>query len=292
MNIIFATSAEKQLGTASDLVWRERLQSQGVTVEYAIWTDPNVDWSRADAVMVRSTWDYHNRLSEFLNWAERVDQLTCLINPAETLIWNSSKTYLADLEKRDCLVVPTAFAETMPDAVAVARKWLNTYGEIVVKPAVTANSYLTFRIQHASQIERALEQALQRKPILIQPFIASVQTDGEISLIFFRSQTWEFSHATLKCPNVGDFRVQEDHGGTTVYFRPDPSLIQRGIQIASALPVQALYARIDLLNWKRNAQISEVELIEPDLYLQLKDSKFDQLERRQIEGWINRSVRT
>jgi glutathione synthase/RimK-type ligase-like ATP-grasp enzyme len=79
----------------------------GIDAQPAIWDDASVDWSAYDLCVVRSTWDYHNRLEEFLAWTETVSTKTQLWNSPDTIRWNAKKTYLQELADSGISIVPT-----------------------------------------------------------------------------------------------------------------------------------------------------------------------------------------
>jgi hypothetical protein len=79
----------------------------------------------------------------------------------------------------------------------------------------------------------------------------------------------EYSHAVVKRPRSGDFRVQEYHGGET---RPCGSPPAGAIELAqaalAAAPAHATYARVDIVpDDEGTLRIMELELIEPALFL-------------------------
>jgi glutathione synthase/RimK-type ligase-like ATP-grasp enzyme len=97
---------------------------------------------------------------------------------------------------------------------------------------------------------------------MCQPFLPQI-ADGEISLIYFNKQ---FSHALLKVPKAGEFRVQEEFGGAIIALKPDEKLLAVGDKIISAVSDDLLYARVDLVPYENDFALMELELIEPALY--------------------------
>ena len=76
-------------------------------VEVRYWDDASVDWGRFDTVLIRSTWDYVDHLDDYLAWAEHVESVTRLLNPASVVRWNTDKRYLAELGTVGIPIVPT-----------------------------------------------------------------------------------------------------------------------------------------------------------------------------------------
>jgi hypothetical protein len=120
--VLLATCAEIPDGDEDERVGIAALRAAGVDAVPSVWDDPSVDWSAADLVVVRSTWDYARRHDEFLQWAGSVPQLA---NPAPMLEWNSDKTYLRTLAEAGLPVVPTTWYVPGDDVAAspTARWW-------------------------------------------------------------------------------------------------------------------------------------------------------------------------
>jgi hypothetical protein len=269
MKIVFATCLEIPQGTEDDLLLRRKLESDGHHVDVHVWTDPQVSWHDYDICLIRSTWDYHKKLSEFLDWAQRVSQRTRLVNPLSVLKWNCDKNYLLEFHGKGLPIVPTFIAKEKEVALQEGARLLGQSRQIIVKPTISATADLTFVVRDEIQLEAGVRAVLARGPVMLQPFLPSVLTDGELSLIYFYSadeKKLTYSHAVLKTAKAGDFRVQSDFGGKSESLKPPAVAHQLADQIAARLPRETCYARIDLLDWKTQPLIGEVELIEPDLF--------------------------
>lgn len=207
------------------------LGEHGIHAQPRIWSDPAVDWAGHDALLVRSTWDYFQRYTEFLQWYQRIDALRCPIaNPLPLLVWNSDKRYLLDLAAQGVAIVATVHARGGELDAALAPM----QGEVVVKPSVSGGAWHTVRGRIG---DAAFAQALAALPreldYLVQPFLPQVVEDGEWSLLFFGGV---YSHAVLKKPAQGDYRVQTYFGGSADLSEPpaplsvDSILARTGIQ--------------------------------------------------------------
>ena len=241
------------------------LQRVGVEAGWVAWDDPGVDWSSYRAVWIRSTWDYTDRHAEFLEWADRVDLLSELWNPAPVVRWNSHKAYLLDFAERGVSVVPSelilATSTRSVEAVLAERGW----DEAVAKPAVSAGAKGTVRLTRGSpHNDEAVAEARAHGDVLIQPFIAEV-AEGETSIMVIDGRT---THAIRKIPAAGDFRVQFHLGGTEVAHEPTPDELALAACAVDAAGVELLYARVDMVTPAGEApQLMELELIEPYLFL-------------------------
>lgn len=221
-----------------------------------------VDWARYDLVVVRSPWDYFERLEEFLGWVDGVAEVSRIINPANVIRWNSHKGYLAELGAAGVPVLPTlSLPVRTPDAVAAlaATGW----DDVVLKPAVDGGARKALRAPAASaQARTHLEWILDEGDVIVQPFASGV-VEGEVSLIYFGGQ---FSHAVRKVPADGDYRVQALHGGSE--HRHAPSSAEYAVAEAAMrlAPGDLAYARVDLIDVDGQPTLMELELIEPDLF--------------------------
>ena len=245
----------------------------GAHAEVVVWNDPGVDWARFDAALLRSAWDYTERLGEFLEWIERVDELTTLLNPAPVLRFSSDKHYLVELAKAGAPVVASRFVEPGADAGAALGEFLARHdcGELVVKPAVGAGSRDTRRHARTAvdEIRSHIEWLLSaRRSVLLQPYLAAVDHEGETAVIYLGGR---FSHAVRKGPllppgaaaSAALFAPEEISPRT-----PRPAELAAAERALAALPFgELLYARIDLIHDARGTPcLLELELAEPSLF--------------------------
>lgn len=278
--IAFATHQASPELTDDDRRAVPALEAVGWAVEPVPWDRDGVAWEAYDAVILRSTWDYHLRAADFLAWTERVrSRRVPLWNPAGVARWNADKRYLRALEGAGVAVAPTEWLSRgrireIPDVLG-RRGW----HEAVVKPTVSATAHVTHRLLAGERIPRPLHDAPAGAGWMVQPFLEEVATEGEWSLVYFAAPTGalELSHAVIKRPAPGDFRVQEEHGGRAVGATPPPEVRAQADRAAATAvrlaPGPLLYARVDgVLSAGAHAPAGtfltlELELIEPALYL-------------------------
>lgn len=242
------------------------LREHGVHAQPRIWSDPAVDWAGHDALLVRSTWDYFQRYAEFQQWYRRIEALRCPIaNPLPLLAWNSDKRYLLELAAHGVAIVPTTHARggELDAALAPMR------GEAVVKPSVSGGAWNTVRGRVGSADFAEAVAALPRElDYLIQPFLPQVVEDGEWSLLFFGGV---YSHAVLKKPAQGDYRVQTYFGGSADLTEPPAQVLaaaRRALAAVAALGHRDhAYVRVDGVVVDGEFRIMELEFIEPFLHL-------------------------
>jgi len=252
----------------------------GWAVEEVSWREEGraaVDWSRFDVVVIRTPWDYQADPEAFMAVLARIAAATRLENSLALCRWNLEKTYLRALAARGVEIVPTLWrAPDAPldaalfDELAVLDGPVPT-GELVVKPVVSANADRTYRLGRGDLGARgparaAAEADLVGRAVMVQPFLSAIVSEGEYSLFAFDGV---LSHAVLKVPGPGDFRVQEEHGGRIHAVTPEPDLVAAGEAVLAALAALAetpLYARIDFVRHRGRFLLMELELIEPSLY--------------------------
>lgn len=265
--IAYATSLALKDLTEDDLTSVEPLRRRGITVVPAVWNDPKVDWKGFDLVVVRSPWDYHEHGEEFRHWFIALDRVGAQVaNPTSVLRWNLDKVYLRWIEERGGTIVPTEWVERGKEvdiaAVLARRGW----SRAVLKPTLSAsaaNTWVTSPAKAAGD-QAKVQPILERCGLMIQPFVAEIETEGEISMLFYGGK---FSHAVRKRPAAGDFRVQTDHGGTVEAATAGPTTLRAAQQIVDLRGDELLYARVDGVVVGDEFQLMEFEVLEPQLFL-------------------------
>lgn len=246
------------------------MRASGWEVVDVPWAASGVDWSSFEAVVIRSPWDYQGRPELFIDVLRKIDESAAVLhNPLEVCRWNMDKVYLRDLEARGVAIIPTQWCDSLtPDNLSCL---LDQHPRLVVKPRIGAGADDTFVLdcEQPESWREALE-TYSGKPLLVQPFLPSIQTVGEVSLFYFAGQ---FSHAIVKCPSKGDFRVQEEHGGIIRACEPTAAQLELALRAVGAVGQELLYARIDVVQLPDGSQaIIELELIEPSLYFSFDDN--------------------
>jgi hypothetical protein len=279
--------------SADDQLLLAPLAARGITAQPAAWDDPAVAWDSYDALVVRSTWNYHTSFDAFRAWIGRVDSLGVpMWNPPAILRWNASKTYLRDLAADGVSVVPTRWvadgagpelAEVLADA---------GWSDAVVKPAVSASAYETWRIARGRPTadDEARFRRIVASPAgaMVQRFLPELATNGEWSLMFIAG---EYSHAVLKRPRPGDFRVQHEHGGSAEPVVPPAHVLGAAREITMRIPGRWLYARVDGVEIGGRFVLAELELLEPSMFLKSDANAADRLAEA-ISRAVGRDVST
>jgi len=238
------------------------LAAHGAEVSPIAWTDAG-DLSGFELVLPLVAWGYHKDYQRWLALLDRAEREGWrMINPPALLRWNGDKAYLAELAERGVSTVPTLAVEACCDAdLEEARRRFDS-DWLVIKPPVSASAMGT----HCLGPNDDLPPDSRGRPMILQPLVEEIARTGEFSLMLFDGR---FSHAVVKRPKSGDFRVQEYHGGVTLPCPVPPAGAVRLAQAAlAAAAARAAYARVDIVPDDAGVlRIMELELIEPSLFL-------------------------
>lgn len=264
-------------------------------VDIVPWNMPRVDWSRYDATVISTPWDYVHQRESFFTWLDNIEQHTTVLNPPEVIRRNAHKRYLLDMQAKRVPIIPTTLVEqtdSNTDPFDIANQ--NNWNDFIIKPEVGAGASGLLRVilnndsespiqeqtwtddPHApnpldsgitTSPDRArahLTRILTQTPALIQPYLQGVE-QGETSLIYFNG---EFSHAVRKTPKETDIRVQHEFGGSYKRHTPTDAELTLATAAINAESAQHLpYCRVDCIE-SNNAQplLIELELFEPQLF--------------------------
>lgn len=273
IDVVLATCA-----ALPDLIPDERrllpaLAGRGLRAATWVWDDPAADWAGTRCCVIRGTWDYTGRRDAYLAWTERAAAQTRLFNPPAVVRWNTHKGYLDDLAARGVPVLDHVLcpAGAPADLAGLLRR--RGWTEFVLKPAVGATAREALRGTDPALGQAHLDRLLATEDMLVQPFAKSVLEDGELSLMYVEGA---FSHAVRKRAGPGDWRVQEEFGGSVEAAEPTPEEHAAAERALAAAPTGCLYARVDLVN-APTPQVIELELVEPALYFGWSDGTAETL---------------
>lgn len=238
---------------------KPELASRGAELFEASWNDPAVDWASFDAAIIGTTWDYWDHHEAFLATLEQIEAAgTPLFNSSETVRWNSRKTYLKDLKQRGALTIPTLWLNT-PKADELAKVFdeLNS-DDVVIKRQVGAGAQGQLRVKRGETLSDYAYDAM------IQPFLPTIQSEGEYSFIMIDG---ELSHCLVKRAKQGDYRIQSMYGGVETPVEPTPEDLKAARDVIATLDETPLYARVDMVRGDDGRLLlMELEMIEPYLY--------------------------
>jgi glutathione synthase/RimK-type ligase-like ATP-grasp enzyme len=278
--IALATCRDLPEGDTDDVAFAELLGAR-----YAVWDDPDLDWSAFDLVLIRSTWDYQRRRDAFVAWARGLGDR--LVNPPEVIAWNTDKRYLGDLVRAQLPVVRTMF-------VAPGQPYAPPPGEHVVKPTVSAGSRDTARFEPGEEARSAaLVRAIHAggRTAMVQPYVPSVDERGETALLYFDGA---FSHAIRKGPilEAGADPTEELFAAEEIEARQptagERAAADRVVSWATGrFGAAPAYARVDLVEGTDGRSLLlELELTEPSLFFAHADGaaeRFAEVVRRRLD---------
>lgn len=237
---------------------RAPFAAEGLTVEDVDWADENQDWSRFDAALIGTTWDYWDQPELFLRTLEQIESKTQLLNSASLVRWNSDKRYLKGLTEKGARTIPTLWIDQVgADEFKTAFEKLGS-DDLVFKRQIGAGADGQYRLSPADTLPD------MPHPMMVQPFLSKIQEEGEYSFIFIGGQ---FSHALLKQAKSGDYRIQSSYGGRETAVTPSAENLTEASWILGMLDEAPFYARVDMLRGDDDKLLlMELELIEPYLY--------------------------
>lgn len=248
------------------------LENEGLKVYRTNWDNLDFDWSSTKFVIFRTTWDYFNRFEEFSMWLEKVSLLTRLINPKELIYWNIDKHYLQDLSRKGITIPQTLFIKNHETRSLTEILSTTDWNEFILKPAVSGAARHTYKIQsdEIGKYEILFSDLISNEAMLLQEYQKQITTKGEVAFMVFGGK---FSHAILKKAKDGDFRVQDDFGGTIHPYSPSEDEIKFAERAFNACQPRPIYARIDVI-WDNNNElcVGEIELIEPELWFRMNEN--------------------
>lgn len=253
--------------TPSDRLLRDELSRRGAEVEPTVWSDRGIDWGRFDLCVLRSAWDYDLHLPEYLAWVERVGLETVLLNDPDLIPWNLDKRYLRELAARGVPIVETEFVYGGDDEPVELEPIVVRHGweETVVKPVVghSARNVASTRAATDPDAQAHLEALARTGGAMVQPLVASVREEGELSFVFADG---ECTHVVRKTPAAGEFRVQ---GGSRELVVASVSDHEQAAAVLEALDRDLLYARVDMVRAPDSRlRLMELEIVDPALYLE------------------------
>ena len=242
------------------------LEKKGLKVIRKSWDAKDFDWGQSRYAIFRSTWDYFDRLSEFFSWFEKKRKILEFINCPEIIYWNIDKHYLNDLKKSNINIPPTIFIEKGEQQSLNALFEKTEWTKAILKPAIAGAARETFLIKKQEHLnyEKELQRLIKSETMLFQEFQYQIQSKGEISLMMI---VGKFTHAVLKKAKDGEYRVQDDFGGTVEDYIPNREEIAFAEKAIAACPKETTYGRVDIFYDNHNRlSLGELELIEPELW--------------------------
>lgn len=255
MDIVFVTYEAHPEPSPNDSLVAQWLIDRGHKVRGVPWTSSVEQMARCDLAVVRSTWDYPQHPERFAQWLDDIRGRVPIANPVDLMAWNMNKRYLFELEQMGFRIPRTAVLEEASDVDRIMAAW--SVDAAVVKPLIGASGTGVHKVRRGEALD-----PFEPSQCFVQEFVEDI-ADGELSLAFFGG---EFSHAVIKIPSPGEFRINSAFGGEIREMDPDPCALDRAVEILEALPSVPLYARVDGLVIGGEFVVFELELVEPSFF--------------------------
>lgn len=249
-----------------DELVQNALLSYHLKVKRMAWDAPHFDWSSTKCVLFRATWDYYHRFAEFSKWLEQISDQTILLNSEAIIRWNIDKHYLFDLRRKGVHVAETYFIEQGVSKTLTELHEQLGWKETVLKPCVSGGARHTYHLNsnNLKPHESLFKELIAKEAMMLQPFQHNIVEKGEISMMVFNGK---FTHAILKIAKSGDFRVQDDFGGSVHDYTPSIEEIDYAENCVNTCSELPMYARVDIFEDNDGKiALAELELIEPELW--------------------------
>lgn len=272
-----------------DRLVKEALEQKGLKVIKKDWACKDFDWAACRYALFRTTWDYFDRFDEFQTWFGQTKNKTKFINPSQLILWNIDKHYLKDLENQSINIAPTHFIEK-EDSISLDKLFSKSkYAKAVLKPAIAGAARETYLISKENTIEyeATFQKLISQEAMLFQEFQNNIIEKGEISIVLIGGR---YTHAVLKKAKKGDFRVQDDFGGSVEEYYPNKEEITFAQAAVAACPIEPSYARVDIFyDNKQQLALGELELIEPELWFRNQPKAANQLAQHIHNTYFSKS---
>ena len=253
------------------------LKEKNLSVVKKDWNDSIFDWETTRSILFRSTWDYFDKFELFKKWFNKTKNKCLMINSTETIEWNIDKHYLLDLQEHQIPIPNSEFIKRGSSIDLSLLMQKKNWNEIVVKPTISGAAKNTYRLKEEEIIQfgPTWEKLIYKEDFIVQEFQNNVITEGEVAMIVIGGK---FTHAVLKKAKEGDFRVQDDFGGSIAKYNPSEEMVKLAEKCTRILTPIPSYARVDII-WDnlRELAVSELELIEPELWFRLNPNAAQKL---------------
>lgn len=253
------------------------LKEKNLSVVKKDWNDSIFDWETTRSILFRSTWDYFDKFELFKKWFNKTKNKCLMINSTETIEWNIDKHYLLDLQEHQIPIPNSEFIKRGSSIDLSLLMQKKNWNEIVVKPTISGAAKNTYRLKKEEIIQfgPTWEKLIYKEDFIVQEFQNNVITEGEVAMIVIGGK---FTHAVLKKAKEGDFRVQDDFGGSIAIYNPSEEMVKLAEKCTRILTPIPSYARVDII-WDNLGElaVSELELIEPELWFRLNPNAAQKL---------------
>ncbi|NWO04156.1 MAG: glutathione synthetase [Alteromonadaceae bacterium] len=252
----------------------DALTKRGSEVRFAPWQNASA-FKGADLVLPLAAWDYTQNPDDFLNWLSGLHRQGITVRNSPNLIrWNLNKRYLQSLAESGIATVASVHL-THPSSDDLAQAALQLGADtVVIKPACGQSGNDVQRL-NVDELAGMRIPGSSDHGVLVQPFIHSVESEGEVSVCCMGGR---FAHAVRRQTADNEWRANSRYGVSIEPFSPPPHLKKQAERLLASLPEIPLYARVDFFfTHQKSFILSELELIEPALFLELYSESVERL---------------
>jgi glutathione synthase/RimK-type ligase-like ATP-grasp enzyme len=252
------------------------LRAHGMDAAYLPWkTTPLETFIATDAVMPLCCWDYYDDPGRFLAWIDALEAGGArLLNPPALLRWNFRKTYLLEMAAAG-LAVPKTFHLSEASREIIAQHMEAQGWSVAVAKPVSSQS--------GHGVRKIVGSNLDQWPtgeVLLQDYQDDIGALGETTMTFIDGV---FSHAVRRVLKPGEWRANAQFGITYERVEVSRDVIDAAQTYVDFLPQTPLYARVDGLLRSTGFMLTELELIDPYLYLEFAPGSADVMARALLQ---------
>lgn len=248
-----------------DRILEKEFKKLNISSARVAW-DHCCDLKKFKHVLFRTPWNYFEQINQFLLFLNRWKNKINFINKYDQIIWNLNKKYLLELESLGVNIPKTTIVKRGSSITLREVFREGGWQKAIVKPCVSAAAWETHLVErvNALDFENQFRSLVVKQDMMVQSFQKNILSFGEISFMMIGGK---YSHAVLKRAKPGDFRVQDDYGGTVENYVANKCEVDFAEMVMDSLSFQPLYARVDVLRDNNNMlALSELELIEPEMW--------------------------
>ena len=249
-----------------DQILLDALCGKGLKVCKKDWNCKKFNWKKTKSAIFRSTWDYFEKFDEFFYWKEKNKKNIFFINSSKIIDWNINKIYLKELNNKGINIPESIFIEKGNRINLKNLFNQNQFSTAILKPNISGAARHTYKIEKSelNNFEDIFHKLIEEKDMIFQKYMNNIVIAGEISLIMIGGK---YTHSVKKKAKDGDFRVQDDHGGTVENYKPTNEEINFAQRCIEKCPEKPFYARVDVVYDNSGIlALNELELIEPELW--------------------------
>ena len=271
-------SCDKWVGKVKeDELLKFELNKLLVDVDIISWQDKTVDYSKYDAVVIRSLWGYQDYIEEFMEYLDKLKKdKVKVFNNVEILKDNLNKyEQFKILDKYEIPHIKTFFLKK--DELDKVSKINKEHKDLVVKPIISGSGNNTFIISDTIEKNNIKVDEVKEKfsgvlndtnnYLMVQPFVKEIDA-GEISVILINNK---ISHIVVRNTSIFNNKGSISVVGLDIMDDKMKAIVDSCTKIKEY--DDSLYMRVDIVKIGEDYKVMELELVEPQLFLAFRKTK-------------------